>query len=233
MTSPTHINSTGYGPSGSCWNNLAFNGDDRCYKKWETKFLGYMKLKKLKSMILPNSTAADTEKNQVAFAEMIQFLDDVSLSLVMRDAKEREALAILRRHYRGKGKQRIICLYTELTSLVKLSTENVTEYIIRAENAATALRDADEVECQTFDKIKSILSSPPILYTPCKGDKFILETDASDIGIGGCLKAKNGQCEHIVGYCSKKFSNSELNWNIVEKEVFAVVHNIANSNISW
>ena len=100
------------------------------------------------------------------------------------------------------------------------------------------------VECQTsFDKIKSflssppilytpckgdkfILSSPPILYTPCKGDKFILETDASDIGIGGCLKAKNDQCEYIVGYCSKKFSNSELNWNIVEKEAFAVVHNI-------
>ena len=61
------------------------------------------------------------------------------------------------------------------------------------------------VECQTsFDKIKSIFSSPPILYIPCKGDKFILETDASDIGIGGCLKVKNGQCEYIVGYCSKK-----------------------------
>ena len=29
--------------------------------------------------------------------------------------------------------------------MVKLSTENVTEYIVRAENAATALRDADEV----------------------------------------------------------------------------------------
>ena len=131
MTSPTHQNSTGYGPSGSCRNNLAFNGDERCHEKWETKFLGYMKLKKLKSMILPNSTAADTEKNEVAFAEMIQFLDDVSLSLVMRDAKDngRETLAILRRHYRGKGKQGIICLYTELTSLVKLSTENVTEYI--------------------------------------------------------------------------------------------------------
>ena len=73
------------------------------------------------------------------------------------------------------------------------------------------------VECQTsFDKINSILSSPPILYTPCKGDKFILETDAIDIGIGVCVcvcgggggvggvfKGENGQCEYIVGYCSK------------------------------
>ena len=41
------------------------------------------------------------------------------------------------------------------------------------------------VECQTsFDKIKSIL------YTPCKGDKLIMETGVSDIRIGGCLKAK-------------------------------------------
>ena len=77
----------------------------------------------------------------------MQFLDDRSLSLVMRDVDDKgcEALKILRDHYRGKGKQPIICLYTELTSLSKRNSESITDYVIRAENALTALKDASEV----------------------------------------------------------------------------------------
>ena len=89
-----------------------------------------MKLKKLKVTINPSTTeAANAEKNEEAFAELIQFLDDRSLSLVMRDAKDkgREAMQILRDHYRGKGKQRIICLYTELTSLEKRKSEHIID----------------------------------------------------------------------------------------------------------
>ena len=44
-------NLTGYGPS-SLWQNLVFNGDERKFEVWETKILGYMKLKKLKKFLL-------------------------------------------------------------------------------------------------------------------------------------------------------------------------------------
>ena len=57
----------------------------------------------------------------------------------------REAPKILRDYYQGKGKPRIISLYTELTSLVKSDSESVMLYVIRAETAITALRNADEV----------------------------------------------------------------------------------------
>ena len=141
--------STGYGPS-SRWNRLYFDGDDRKYEQWELKFLGYMLLKKLKKTILPPDVSEpneDVEKQEQAFAEMIQFLDDRSLGLVMREAKDhgRKALAILREHYAGRSKPRIITLYTELTSLMKLASESVTDYIIRAEKITTALRDAGEI----------------------------------------------------------------------------------------
>ena len=97
-----------------------FDGDERKYEQWEVKFFGYMTLQKLKDTILAaNDDDVDQGKNELAFAELIQFLDDKSLSLVMRDARDddRKALQILRAHYAGSGKPRIISLYTELTSL--------------------------------------------------------------------------------------------------------------------
>ena len=64
----------------------------------------------------------------------------------MRDAMDdgKKALEILRQHYAGGGKPRIIYLYTEPTSLVKCSDDSVTDYVIRAETAATALNNANE-----------------------------------------------------------------------------------------
>ena len=56
----------------------------------------------------------------------------------MRDAKDdgTEALQILRNHYMGKSKPRVIALYTALTSLQKGHVESITEYVLPAETAA-------------------------------------------------------------------------------------------------
>ena len=89
-----------------------------------------MRLRKLKDHV----TAADdaditAAKNKETFAELIQFLDDKSLSLVMTDARDddRKALKILRAQYTGTGKPRVISLYTELTLLVQSDHETVTD----------------------------------------------------------------------------------------------------------
>ena len=119
---PEHDIATGYGPSAGGYARLIFDGDERKYDTWEVKFLAYMRLLKLKNVILP-------------LAKLVQFLDDKSLSLVMRDAADdgKKALEILRQHYAGTGKPQIITLYTELTSLLKRAGESVTDYVIRAE----------------------------------------------------------------------------------------------------
>ena len=155
---------TGYG---SQHQRLFFDGDETKYEQWEIKMLSYMRLKRLKKVILPGDTIASEDKKEEAFCELVQFLDDRSLNLVMRDAQDdgRKALQILRQHYAGTGKQRIISLYTQLTSLQKKNSEMLTDYIIRAETAAIALKTAGEVVSDGL-LIAMVLKGLPNIYKP-------------------------------------------------------------------
>ena len=132
---------TGYGPR----QRLLFDGDESKFQLWEVKFLGYMRLQKL-SGVFESDSSPSANKNADAFAELVQCLDDRSLSLIITDAKDdgKKALDILREHYVGKSKPRIISLYTELTSLKMASDESTTDYVIRAETAANSLKSAGE-----------------------------------------------------------------------------------------
>ena len=84
-----------------------------------------------------------------------------------------------------------------------------------------------DVNCQkAFNYVKNLLSTAPILRTPSLHEEFILETDASNNGVGVCLKFidKASKKEHVIGYGSHKFTESELNWDITEKECFAIIY---------
>ena len=143
--------STGYGPR----HRIIFDGDERQYELWEVKFLGFMKIRGLDKVLeniptdatlLDDQEHIDQVKNSEVYAELVQVLDDTSLSLIIRDADNdgRGAIRILRSHYLPKGKPRVITLYTELTSLIKSSTESVTDYLIRAETYSSSLKNAGE-----------------------------------------------------------------------------------------
>ena len=139
------MDSRGYGLSAT-QKALLFDGDESKYPIWEERMLAYMKVKKLKEFILPG-VVASSDKREECYAELIQFLDERSLCLVMRDAKDdgRKALEVLRKHYAGSSEQRIMSLYSTLTSLKMKPNEDVTGYIIRAENAATSLKSVGEI----------------------------------------------------------------------------------------
>ena len=154
---------TGYGPSMNP--NLQFDGDDQKYEMWEVKFMSLMRIKKLHDVFTAAHPNAD--KNAQAFAQMSLLLDQRSLALVMRDARDngKEALKILRAHYQSSGKPHIITLYTELTTLKKGSSESITDYIIRAERAFTMLTAAGETVSESL-LVAMVLKGLPEEYQP-------------------------------------------------------------------
>lgn len=76
------------------WSRLVFDGDQKNYVLWETEFLGHLLLQVLNQTILhePESPADadedDDESNAKAYEELIQFLNDRSLSLTMRETAD-------------------------------------------------------------------------------------------------------------------------------------------------
>lgn len=154
---------------------LIFDGSEDKYELWETRFLGHLHIRKLKGTILNEPAAGasadqltqDGAKNADCYAELTRLLDDKSLSLIRHDATDdgRKALKILREHYSGKSKPRIINLYTSLTKLSMAESESVTDYMIRAENVITALRDAGETMSDGLT-IAMILNGLPDTFKP-------------------------------------------------------------------
>jgi len=79
-------------------------------------------------------------------------------------------------------------------------------------------------ECQkAFDELKHKLSNAPVLALPRDDDTYVLDTDASDHGIGAVLsQVQNGE-EKVISYASRLYSTAERRYCVTRKELLAVV----------
>ncbi|UYV82442.1 K02A2.6-like, partial [Cordylochernes scorpioides] len=82
-------------------------------------------------------------------------------------------------------------------------------------------------DCQrAMEKLKEMLVAAPILAYPRPGDSFILDTDASNTGIGGVLSQVQEGSERVIAYFSKTLSKPERNYCVTRKELLAIVKSI-------
>ena len=85
-------------------------------------------------------------------------------------------------------------------------------------------------DCQkSFDKLKAILKSAPVLLAPSFDKEFKLAVDASDVGAGSVLLQEDDNgIDHPICYFSKKFNKHHRNYSTIEKEclslIFALQH---------
>ena len=74
-----------------------------------------------------------------------------------------------------------------------------------------------------FDKLKKLLTSAPILAYPDNNSEFILDTDASNTGIGAVLsQIQNGE-EKVVAYASRTLNKHQIKYCTTYKELLAVI----------
>ena len=80
-------------------------------------------------------------------------------------------------------------------------------------------------DCQeSFDTLCECLSSAPVLAYPDFNRPFILDTDASDIGIGGVLSQLDEEGrERVIAYGSRLLSKPERRYCVTRRELLAVV----------
>jgi hypothetical protein len=78
-------------------------------------------------------------------------------------------------------------------------------------------------EEQAFCKLKRALCSTPILIAPDPDGDFVLNTDASQIGLGAVLQQECEGSNRVVAYHSRKLSLAERNYNVHEREMLSVV----------
>ncbi|KAK5906849.1 hypothetical protein CesoFtcFv8_004757 [Champsocephalus esox] len=73
-----------------------------------------------------------------------------------------------------------------------------------------------------FHDIQGSLSKKPVLYSPNFDEHFILQTDASDRGLGAVLLQGSSDNRHPVAYISRKLFPREVRYSTVEKEALAI-----------
>ena len=74
-----------------------------------------------------------------------------------------------------------------------------------------------------FGKLKELLCSKPVLNTPDFSKPFILQTDASNRGVGAVLtQIDDNSEEHPIAYYSRKLHPREERYSVVEKECLAI-----------
>ena len=103
-------------------------------------------------------------------------------------------------------------------------------WVVTQIGAVTRMRKGEKFEWtpeheEAFNKLKACLVSAKVLAYPTEAGTFILDTDASNTGIGAVLHQKQGPTdeERVIAYASKSLDKSRQNYCTTKKELYAVV----------
>ena len=83
--------------------------------------------------------------------------------------------------------------------------------------------DFDESCRTTFEEIKSILVSSPIMLTPDRSNEFEIMCDVSDYAMGAVLGQRTKKIFKAIYYVSKTFNEAHENYSTAEKEMLVMV----------
>ena len=84
-----------------------------------------------------------------------------------------------------------------------------------------------ESEQASFNKLKELITSAPVLVFPDDSLPYRIEADSSDAATGAVLSQKtsleNGRKWHLIAFFSKSLSPVKQNYKIHDKEMLAII----------
>jgi len=83
-----------------------------------------------------------------------------------------------------------------------------------------------EPQKAAFENLKERLTSAPVLAMPADDGQYLLDTDASDLGLGAVLSQIQDGEERVIAYASRTLSKSEKNYETTRKELLAVIYGL-------
>jgi hypothetical protein len=79
------------------------------------------------------------------------------------------------------------------------------------------------LEQEAFESVKGALSAPLMLHRPDPNKTFVLQTDASGVGMAAVLYQEDGANLRVISYSSARFNKTERRYHSNEQECLAVV----------
>ena len=80
---------------------------------------------------------------------------------------------------------------------------------------------------QAFTALKEVFSANLLLPFPDFESPFIIDCDASDVGMGAVLSQQVQGVERPISLESRKFTDAERKWHIREKEALAILYGLS------
>ncbi|KAK7910159.1 hypothetical protein WMY93_014843 [Mugilogobius chulae] len=78
-------------------------------------------------------------------------------------------------------------------------------------------------ECEAaFNTLKTLLCSSPVLRSPDFSRRFLVQVDASEVGLGAVLTQGESDAQQPILYLSRKLLPRESRYSVVEKEGLAI-----------
>ena len=104
----------------------------------------------------------------------------------------------------------------------KFLPDFATDPLIHLTKRGVAFIWSEEAQ-SAFEQIKARIASAPILQRPSFDHPFVIQTDASDSGLGAVLTQTVDGLERVLCFASRTMTPAERNYSVTECECLAVL----------
>jgi hypothetical protein len=90
----------------------------------------------------------------------------------------------------------------------------------------------DNDQNEAFNALKNRLTSSPILGHPnLESGQYLIDTDASQYGVGAVLRQNQNGIDKVIAYTSQHLNDTQSKWSTFDKEFYAIVHAILTFHV--